>query len=318
VAVVSKPRVVALGGGHGLSANLKALRHVSDHLTGLVTVADDGGSSGRLRDELHCLPPGDLRMALAALCDDGEWGRTWSAVLQTRFKSAGPLDNHAVGNLLIAGLWQKFGDPIIGLDWIGRLLRARGRVLPISTVPLTVSADVATSSGEIARITGQKHVAVSQERIVHLWLDPAAPPACPEALHAVREADWVILGPGSWYTSVIVHLLVPELAQALHETKAKRLLTLNLTAEGETQGLSAIDHLMVLREHAPDLRIDVVLADPSTLDDDPALRAVAREFGADLVVSEVAASDGSPTHDSLRLAAAYQDIFASHDSMAVN
>ena len=118
----NKPAVVALGGGHGLSASLRALRHVSDRLTAVCTVADDGGSSGRLREELGVLPPGDLRMALAALTDDSDWGRTWSAVLQHRFATDGPLDQHAVGNLLITALWELLGDPVTGLDWVGRLL----------------------------------------------------------------------------------------------------------------------------------------------------------------------------------------------------
>ncbi len=129
------PAVVALGGGHGLAASLSALRLMTDRLTAVVTVADDGGSSGRLRHELDVLPPGDLRMALAALCDDSDWGHTWRDVLQHRFRSDGPLDQHAVGNLLIVALWELLGDPVAGLDWVGRLLGARGRVLPMSCRP---------------------------------------------------------------------------------------------------------------------------------------------------------------------------------------
>ncbi|HEY4571098.1 MAG TPA: 2-phospho-L-lactate transferase CofD family protein, partial [Kribbella sp.] len=111
------PRVVALGGGHGLAASLSALRHVTDQLTAVVTVADNGGSSGRLRSELGVLPPGDLRMALAALCRDDEWGRTWADVLQHRFRSNGELHDHAVGNLLIVALWELLGEAVDGLDW---------------------------------------------------------------------------------------------------------------------------------------------------------------------------------------------------------
>ena len=118
--------VVALGGGHGLSASLSALRLLSDRITAVVTLADDGGSSGRLREELGVLPPGDLRMALAALCDDSDWGRLWRDVLQHRFASDGALDRHAVGNLLIVALWEILGDPIAGLDWVGRLLGDQG------------------------------------------------------------------------------------------------------------------------------------------------------------------------------------------------
>src|SRR3954452_20852238 len=116
------PEVVAFGGGHGLSASLAALRRITDRLTAVVTVADDGGSSGRLRSELNCLPPGDLRMALAALCGDDVSGRTWADVLQYRFDGSGPLSVHALGNLLIAGLWERRGDPVAGLDMVANLL----------------------------------------------------------------------------------------------------------------------------------------------------------------------------------------------------
>ncbi|HWS57203.1 MAG TPA: uridine diphosphate-N-acetylglucosamine-binding protein YvcK, partial [Actinotalea sp.] len=250
------PRVVALGGGHGLAAALAALRHLSDRLTAVVTVADDGGSSGRLREEFGVLPPGDLRMAVSALCDDSEWGRTWRDVLQHRFHTTGSLDRHSVGNLLIVALWQLLGDPVDGLDWIGRLLGARGRVLPMSAVPLDIEADVVGEDGTGVRtvVHGQSLVAVTGGRVEHVRLLPPDPPARPEAVQAILDADWVVLGPGSWYTSVIPHLLVPDLAAALHDTSARRALTLNLCAQpGETAGYSAEDHLRVLWEHVPGL-----------------------------------------------------------------
>ncbi|MFI6426990.1 uridine diphosphate-N-acetylglucosamine-binding protein YvcK [Promicromonospora sp. NPDC050880] len=310
------PSVVALGGGHGLSASLSALRLMSDRLTAVVTVADDGGSSGRLRDELDVLPPGDLRMALAALCDDSEWGRTWSAMLQHRFSSSGELDNHAMGNLLIVALWELLGDPVEGLDWVGRLLGARGRVLPMASVPLVVEADVrhAAEPGEPERpletVVGQSRVAVTEGRIEQLRLLPADPPASPEAVQAVLDADWVVLGPGSWYSSVLVHLLVPALADALHATKARRCVTLNLSAEnGETEGLTAVDHLEALHKHAPGLRIDAVLADPSAVEDVAALEAAAASMGARVIMRQVRRGDDTARHDGLRLAAAYRDVF---------
>ncbi|WP_407317923.1 uridine diphosphate-N-acetylglucosamine-binding protein YvcK [Isoptericola halotolerans] len=300
---------MALGGGHGLSASLQALRLLTEQLTAVVTVADDGGSSGRLRDELDVLPPGDLRMALAALCDDSEWGRTWSDLLQHRFTTGGELDGHAMGNLLIVSLWERLGDTVAGLDWVGRLLGARGRVLPMASVPLVVEADV-VDRGVAATVVGQSSVARCGGRIDQLRLDPAEPPACPEAVRAVLDADWVVLGPGSWYSSVLVHLLVPGLAAALHATSARRCVTLNLSAEpGETHGLSAPEHLGALRRHAPDLSIDVVLADPSAVDDLDELRTAADALGARLVVAPVARGDGTPRHDPLRLAAAYRDVF---------
>ena len=310
------PSVVALGGGHGLSASLSALRLMSDRLTAVVTVADDGGSSGRLRDELDVLPPGDLRMALAALCDDSEWGRTWSAMLQHRFSSSGELDNHAMGNLLIVALWELLGDEVEGLDWVGRLLGARGRVLPMASVPLVVEADVrhlaspAEPEPALETVVGQSRVAVTEGRIEQLRLLPADPPASPEAVQAVLDADWVVLGPGSWYSSVLVHLLVPALADALHATKARRCVTLNLSAEnGETAGLTAVDHLEALHKHAPGLRIDAVLADPSAVEDVAALEAAAASMGARVIMRQVRRGDDTAKHDGLRLAAAYRDVF---------
>ena len=140
------PSVVALGGGHGLSSSLSALRRLTTDLTAIVTVADDGGSSGRLRGSFDVLPPGDLRMALAALCDDNDWGRTWRDVMQYRFESTEnveePLNGHAVGNLLILALWELLDNPVAGLRWAGALLGARGQVLPMSTTPLSIHGEV--------------------------------------------------------------------------------------------------------------------------------------------------------------------------------
>ncbi|GIG23372.1 putative gluconeogenesis factor [Cellulomonas chitinilytica] len=304
------PAVVALGGGHGLSATLSSLRLMTDRITAVVTVADDGGSSGRLRDELGVLPPGDLRMALAALCDDSDWGRTWRDVLQHRFASTGDLDQHAVGNLLIVALWELLGDTVEGLDWVGRLLGARGRVLPMTAVPLRIEADVRRPDGTTVVVGGQSAVATTAGSIVQVRLDPAEPPACPEAVAAIDAADWVVLGPGSWYTSVMPHLLVPGLRDALLRTSARIVLTLNLSPEedGETAGMRAHEYLEVLHDHAPELRIDAVVADPATVDDLETLSERSAQIGARLLLRQVRRGDGTPRHDPLRLAAAYRDV----------
>ena len=314
--------IVALGGGHGLAASLSALRHITSALTAVVTVADNGGSSGRLRRELGVLPPGDLRMALAALCGDDAWGRTWASVLQHRFRSAGDLHEHALGNLLIVALWQLLGEQaggapaqahVAGLDWVARLLGARGRVLPMSAVPLDVTALVRGADPArpqaLDRVRGQIEVASTAGRVTEIALDPVDPPACPEAVSAIADADCVVVGPGSWFTSVIPHLLVPSLSAALHETAARRVLTLNLEPQpGETEGLSPEAHVEALARHAPELRIDVVLADRRTAADPAPLAGAARRLGGELVVADVAARDGSARHDVLRLAAAYREV----------
>ena len=308
------PRVVAFGGGHGLAASLSALRRVTDSLTAIVTVADDGGSSGRLRRDLGVLPPGDLRMALAALCGDDDWGSTWSRVVQHRFTAPGDLNNHAVGNLLIVALWDLLGDTVAGLDWVGRLLGARGRVLPMAAVPLDIAATVAgvhaDRPDEVTVVRGQVAVATAPGRVLGISLVPADPPACQEAVKAVEDAEWVVLGPGSWFTSVLPHLMVPELAAALVATPARRCVALNLAPQqGETTGFSPEMHLEVLLGHAPDLRLDVVLADPRAVGDVAGLRAVVAGAGGELVLADVAMDDGSPRHDPERLAAAYDGIF---------
>lgn len=307
-----RPAVVAFGGGHGLSASLSALRRVTDRLTAVVTVADDGGSSGRLRHELGCLPPGDLRMALAALCRDDESGRTWADVLQYRFVSPGPLGGHAIGNLLIAGLWERLGDPVAGLDMVARLLGCTGRVLPMASVPLEIEAEVIGVSperpDEISSVRGQARVAKTTGEVCSVHLIPQDPPASLESVEAVLDADWVVLGPGSWFTSVIPHLLVPQLAEAIQTTTAKRILVLNLEPAEETAGFSAAKHIELLADHAPKLRLDVVLADSAFAYDDPHLVSWADSLGADLAVADLAARDGSPRHDPLRLASAYAEI----------
>ena len=306
-------RVVALGGGHGLSASLAALRHVVDDLTAIVTVADNGGSSGRLRREFGVLPPGDLRQALSALCGDDDWGRTWARVLQHRFDSDGEMDNHAVGNLLIVTLWQLLDDHVAGLDWVGRLLGAQGRVLPMAVTPIDITADVRgvdpAHRDALTTVRGQVEVASTDGQVTAVRLEPSDPPACPEALRAVADADWVVLGPGSWFTSVIPHLLVPELRRALVDSPARKIVTLNLEPqEGETEGFAPETHLEVLAEHAPELRLDVVLVDHGSVVDRDQLSVVARSLGAELVIADLAVGDGTPRHDPVKLADSYARI----------
>lgn len=304
-------KVVALGGGHGLAASLSALRRLPTDLTGIVTVADNGGSSGRLRDELGVLPPGDLRMALAALCGDDDWGRTWADVLQHRFTSEGALHGHAVGNLLIAAIWDQLGDHVAGLDLVGQLLGAQGRVLPMAAVPLNIAADVRlrAAPGEITRISGQVQVATVDGTVLGVHLEPSDPPACPEAVAAIDAADWVVIGPGSWFTSVIPNLLVPGLRAALNRTSAKRILVLNLgEQEGETAGFSPENHLEVLAAHAPELELDYVLADFAMVEETDSLAATAKSLGAELMTANISMAPCSVQHDPLRLASAFHQI----------
>ncbi|MDT0532932.1 2-phospho-L-lactate transferase CofD family protein [Micromonospora sp. DSM 115977] len=362
-------RVVAFGGGHGLSASLRALRHCAPELdldiTAVVTVGDDGGSSGRLRAERGGLPPGDLRQALVALAGDHPATRRSAKLFQHRYAEvppaggpapagggsagrprvsgtgrapsgpepagvaggaaggiaggragaagragaeAGGLAGHAVGNLVLCGLMELLGDPVAALEHAGAMLGAVGRVLPMSCEPVGIEARVRGADprrpDEVRTITGQHQVAVTTGRVESLRLTPVAPEACPQAVAAIGAADWLIFGPGSWYTSVLPHLLVPQLAAAIVASPARRLVTLNLAAEKETSGLSQADHLAALRSYLPELRVDRVVADSKAAGDPEPVERAAESLGARLVLAPVAVTDGTPRHDPAALGAA--------------
>ncbi|MFG1892846.1 2-phospho-L-lactate transferase CofD family protein [Micromonospora zamorensis] len=353
-------RVVAFGGGHGLSASLRALRHCAPELdldiTAVVTVGDDGGSSGRLRAERGGLPPGDLRQALVALAGDHPATRRSAGLFQHRFAAVpagvpplgeadpapaatdgrdpdprdqdansqgaganGPgaerastradgLAGHAVGNLVLCGLMEMLGDPVAALEHAGAMLGTVGRVLPMSRQPVGIEAQVRgvdpAAPDEVRTVRGQHQVAVTTGRVESLRLTPSAPPACAEVIEAIRAADWLIFGPGSWYTSVLPHLLVPQLADAIVSTSARRLVTLNLAAEKETLGLSVADHLAALHWYLPELKVDLVLADAKAVGDPEPVERAAESLGARLVLAPVAVTGGTPRHDPAALGAA--------------
>jgi uncharacterized cofD-like protein len=310
--------VVALGGGHGLHASLSALRLLDVDVTAVVTVADDGGSSGRIRRELGVLPPGDLRMALAALATG--WLATeqtagslpWSTVLQHRMGGAGALAGHPIGNLLLTGLMELHDDAVTALDAVAELVGASGRVLPMAARPLDLMAEVASVDPDdpvrSRRIRGQSAIAATAGRVTSVRVLPADAPACPEAVQAILRADAVILGPGSWFTSVIPHLLVPGLVEALTRTDAALITVLNLEPQaGETDGFSPEEHLRVLREHCPRLRIDVVIADQDAVLDQGSLQDYANSTGCRLVLAPIAAADAHARHDPCKLSIAVAD-----------
>jgi uncharacterized cofD-like protein len=307
-------RAVALGGGHGLYASLSALRRLTGELTAVVTVADDGGSSGRIRRELGTLPPGDLRMAVTALSGTGEDDAVWADLLQHRFGGSGALAGHPVGNLLLTGFLERYGDPVGALARVARLVGAAGRVLPMSPVPLDLIAEVDRFDPDdpvrTRRIRGQSSIASTLGRVRSIRLLPTGAPACASAVDAVREADVVVLGPGSWFTSVIPHLLLHELGKALASTDAMVIVTVNLVPQaGETDGFSPEELLRVLGEHADrhgGLFIDAIVADSDSVLDPQSLQAYTRDIGARLVLSRIAAADSAERHDPALLAAAYR------------
>lgn len=306
----SQKRVVALGGGHGLATTLTALRSLTTDITAIVTVADNGGSSGRLRSEFTIMPPGDLRMALAALCSDDEWGRSWAQIMQYRFTSEGALNGHAVGNLLLAALWDRDGDAVAGLDRVGALLKIVGRVLPMAAEPLDIEATFESPAGvEIVR--GQVQVATSQGNLKSLRIIPENPISRPESLSAIDEAEWIVMGPGSWFSSVIPHLLVPAQRDAIVSSKAKKILVLNLDmsdiSAGEYAGYSPLEHLKILTAYAPKLHFDYLLLDVSSKGRDELSRYLST-IGTELVVADVRSLDISIHHDPKKLALLFAHI----------
>lgn len=327
----SPMRIVALGGGHGLYATLTAMRYLSPDVSAVVTVADDGGSSGRLRAELGVIPPGDLRMALVALMsapaaldeladgadaanDDVQRHARWAEAFQHRFGGRGALAGHPIGNLLLAGLTEILGDTEAALDELRSVFGIDGRVLPMSTVPLEIEADVSglESDPRISRcIRGQVAVATTPGKVRRVRLLPSDPPASASAIAAIENADLVVLGPGSWFSSVIPHVLVPEQRKALQRTAARKILFVNLAPEpGETPGFSVERHLHVLHAHADQFRVDHVVVDaasvPAGRERDHLVRAAAK-FGAALDVGDVATA-GQQVHDPAKVAALVKEL----------
>jgi len=306
------PRVVCLGGGHGLAATLAAVRKLTTEITAIVTVADNGGSSGRLREEFPIFPPGDLRMALAALCADDEWGRSWADILQYRFTSDGALDGHAVGNLLLAALWDRDVDPVIGLDRVAALLKVVGRVLPMAAAPLDIEA-IFDNAGVLQKVQGQVQVATAQGKLKSLQLVPDNPTALPVALKAIEQAEWITVGPGSWFSSVLPHFLVKQQLEALARSSAEKIIILNLDSHSDAQadefaGNTPVEHLEMLRTYAPDMKIDHVLIDEAELEDGQRLQRLVESFGGSLHVAELRKSPGSLHHDVKKLISALSHI----------
>jgi uncharacterized cofD-like protein len=287
-------RVVALGGGHGLAVTLRAALHYAVSITAVVSVADDGGSSGRLRDELGIAPPGDLRRCLSALAHPGS---PLGAALEHRFEQ-GDLAGHAVGNVLLAGLADSSGDFVAACDEVGRLVGARGRVLPVSTEPITLNGFTVVGS-----VSGQ--IAVQNSGGVRsVELDPPDPSVPTAVLDAIAEADQVVLGPGSLYTSVLAAALVPRVRKALRDTTAQKVYVCNLGPQDpETTAHGALDHLHALQRH--DVPVDVMVCHPGSFGDLPIDEAAHPVRVVEMVVSR---TDGT-AHDPAMLAEALLTCF---------
>ena len=286
-------RVTGLGGGHGLAVTLQAALLFADEVSAVVTVADDGGSSGRLTRDLGIPPPGDIRNCIVALADETPLARAY----QHRFKD-GALAGHTLGNLLIAALTEMSGDFTAAVGRAGELLAARGRVFPATTEVVSLRAQ---ADGEV--VEGQVAVARTASPIQAVFLHPPDPVAEPCAVEAIIQADQVVLGPGSLFTSLIATILVPGIRRALRETTARRVFVCNSrTQTGETAGLSASAHLESLLAHAGPHAVDaVVVQSPEVGDDGVVLdRSALRFSGVEVVEADLVGLHGS--HDPKLLA----------------
>ena len=239
-------RVAALGGGHGLPVVLRALKPYTHNITAIVTVSDDGGSSGRLRRELGVLPPGDLRNNIAALADDEA---LMTQLFQYRF-GEGDLEGHSFGNLLITALAGITGSMEHALAEAGRVLAIRGRVLPSTLQDITLEAEVRALDGTLRRVSGESHIAQTGGLIERVFLEPAGVRAYPATIQAVLGAELIVFGPGSLYTSILPSLLVGSLTEAIRAANAPCIYVCNIaTQAGETDHFSVADHVAVLEKH---------------------------------------------------------------------
>jgi len=256
------PKVVALGGGTGLSVLLRGMKEYTDHLTAIVTVADDGGSSGRLRQELGVLPPGDFRNCIVALSDAE--GLT-SRLFQYRFGEGMGLNGHSFGNLFIVAMAEVTGSFEQALVESSRVLAVRGQVLPSTLQNVTLCADLreeqAGEEGGWRRVEGESSITQQLGAIERVFLEPEEVPAYPEAVKAILEADLIVAGPGSLYTSVLPNLLVPDVTRAIRASRALKVYVCNVaTQSGETDGYGVEDHMRAIREHVGQPLFDTVLA----------------------------------------------------------
>lgn len=282
-------RVFAIGGGTGLSALLAGLKHFVDpppkqtkdalyfaDLAALVTVTDDGGSSGRLRDEFQMLPPGDIRNCLVALSADES---LLSSLFQYRFEGGGDLGGHNFGNLFVTALTAVTGDFHEAVRAASHVLAIEGRIFPSTNENVALGARLVDGS----TVRGETNISRSAMKIEKVFLDPPECEAPPEALEALQEADLILIGPGSLYTSLAPNLLVPGVARAIAGSEATVVLLANvMTQPGETSGLTLADHVNPLLDHCPDLELSYILANGEPIADEVLARY--REDGAEAVV----------------------------------
>ena len=305
-------RITVIGGGTGLPSLIRGIKHYSPSITAIVTMADDGGSSGRLRRELGIQPPGDIRNCLVALSDSEA---VMERLMDYRFSSDGQLNGHSFGNMLIAALADIGGDFSRAVEIAGELLAIRGRVIPSTTTDVTLLAS--TETGET--LTGETSIAAAPARLRSLSLSPPNPQAHPDAVTALESADLVIIGPGSLYTSIVPNLLIPGIAQAVAQSPGLKVYVCNVAEEPrQTEGYSVQDHLAIVRRYAGAGAVDVVIANGSIPDGPtPAgLKFITarRPWDGEALLMETDVIDQTATarHDPAKLSQAVADAYRRH------
>lgn len=308
----SGPKVALIGGGSGMPGLLRGMKHYTSNITAIVTMADDGGSSGRLRDELGIQPPGDIRNCLVALADSEDVMRQ---LMDYRFSSNGQLNGHSFGNMLIAALAGIGGDFSRGVEVAGELLAIRGRVVPSTATDVTLVAS--TASGET--LIGETQVAMATDRLRSLTLVPADPVPHPDAIAAIKDADLIVFGPGSLFTSIVPNLLINEIATAVSESTAFKIYVCNVAEEPkQTEGFSVLDHLNIVRHYGGMRSVHVVVANDNIPEaPTPAGLAFIEQDSnwndsAMLVEADVIDDVNTARHDSDKLIAVIAETYRKH------
>ena len=305
-----QPRVVIIGGGTGLPVLLRGLKHYPVDITAIVTVADDGGSSGRLRDELNIPPPGDVRNVLAAL---SEVEPLIEEMFQHRFNSSNELSGHSLGNLILAAMTSITGDFMYAIQEMSKVLNVHGKVLPAANQSVVLHAELDDST----IISGESKIPFSGKRIKRVFLTPDTIKPLPETIQAIRNADLIIIGPGSLYTSILPNLLVPQIGQEVCEAKAKKVYICNImTQAGETHDFTASDHVNAIYDHMGKPFMNTILVNREEIPNDIQARYIKEEakpvhfdvnslyeLGLDVIFGEIVSLDeGVIRHDTQEVA----------------
>jgi uncharacterized cofD-like protein len=307
------PHMVTIGGGHGLATLLRGLKTHTRNLTAVVTVADDGGSSGKLRETFGILPPGDIRNCLAALSNDEAM---LTQLFQYRFSGASDLEGHSFGNLFITALADITGSFESAVVESGRVLSVNGRVLPstLHDVKLVASMELPHSTNEV-RVEGESKIPTMAGRVRRVWLEPDSAPAFPPVIQALLKADLIVVGPGSLYTSILPNLLVHDLLAGLRTSRALKIYVCNIaTQEGETDSFTTYDHIRALEGHVGSDLFDVILCNNNfsgTLNSTSMWVRVDEKFLSDdrAFTADLADAAYPWRHDSQKLAKVIMDIY---------